>query len=115
MERAVLLCTGLVILPVHLPAEKMRAEPAATTNTGPQSPVPPSVAAPQLFESVPAGDTGRILSRAQEDERQRILDALGACAGNQSRAAKMLGIPRRTFVGKLDLYRIPRPKKDLEE
>jgi transcriptional regulator of acetoin/glycerol metabolism len=44
-------------------------------------------------------------------ERDRIVEALAACAGNQSRAAKMLGIPRRTFVTKLDAYRIPRPKK----
>jgi len=44
-------------------------------------------------------------------ERDRIINALAACAGNQSRAAKMLGIPRRTFVSKLDAYKIPRPKK----
>ena len=44
-------------------------------------------------------------------ERDRIITALAACAGNQSRAAKMLGIPRRTFVSKLDAYKIPRPKK----
>ena len=44
-------------------------------------------------------------------ERDRIITALNACAGNQSRAAEMLGMPRRTFVNKLDLYKIPRPKK----
>ena len=53
------------------------------------------------------------LTPAQSGERQRILDALAACAGNQSRAAKMLGMPRRTFVARLDQYKIPRPKKDL--
>ena len=47
----------------------------------------------------------------RRSERDRIVEALAACAGNQSRAAKMLGIPRRTFVSKLDAYRIPRPKK----
>ena len=51
------------------------------------------------------------LSRLQADDRQRILDALAACAGNQSRAAKLLGMPRRTFVARLDRYHIPRPKK----
>jgi transcriptional regulator of acetoin/glycerol metabolism len=50
-------------------------------------------------------------SGAARSERDRIIEALSACAGNQSRAAKMLGIPRRTFVSKLDAYRIPRPKK----
>ena len=44
-------------------------------------------------------------------ERDQIVEALAACAGNQSRAAKMLGIARRTFVTKLDAYKIPRPKK----
>jgi two-component system, NtrC family, response regulator AtoC len=45
------------------------------------------------------------------DERQRIVDALAASAGNQSRAARLLGMPRRTFVAKLDTYAIPRPQK----
>jgi two-component system, NtrC family, response regulator AtoC len=40
---------------------------------------------------------------------------LAACAGNQSRAAEMLGMPRRTFVNKLDAYDIPRPKKRRDE
>jgi two-component system response regulator AtoC len=96
MERAVLLCTGPIIEQEHLPMEKMGA---VTT------PVPPA----------PSGrsDSSPGLNPAQSDERQRIIDALAACAGNQSRAAKMLGIPRRTFVAKLDAYRVPRPKKEV--
>jgi len=31
--------------------------------------------------------------------------------GNQTRAAAALGMPRRTFVAKLDRYGIPRPQK----
>jgi two-component system response regulator AtoC len=108
MERAVLLCTGRVILPMHLPAEKMRSEPVVVA-AAPMA----AAAAPELPTS--PGDTGRSLSPTQENERQRIIDALSSCAGNQSRAAKVLNIPRRTFVAKLDLYRIPRPKKDLGE
>jgi two-component system, NtrC family, response regulator AtoC len=45
-------------------------------------------------------------------DRQRILDALAACSGNQTRAAALLEMPRRTFVSKLDRYGIPRPQKD---
>jgi DNA-binding NtrC family response regulator len=48
---------------------------------------------------------------SREDERQRIVDALAQCAGNQSRAAMLLGMPRRTFVAKLAMYAIPRPQK----
>ena len=51
--------------------------------------------------SAPAGDG---------DERRAILDALLRCAGNQSQAAKLLGISRRTLVTRLELYRIPRPR-----
>jgi transcriptional regulator with PAS, ATPase and Fis domain len=92
MERAVLLCTGTVIEPDHLPVDKM---------------VPGVPTAPGMIGDVQ-------LTRAQSDERQRIIEALASCAGNQSRAAKKLGIPRRTFVAKLDTYRVPRPKKGLE-
>jgi DNA-binding NtrC family response regulator len=48
---------------------------------------------------------------AAQTEKDKIMEALAACAGNQSRAAKMLNIPRRTFVSRLDAYKIPRPKK----
>jgi DNA-binding NtrC family response regulator len=44
-------------------------------------------------------------------ERARILDALEQCSGNQTRAAKLLGVSRATLVNKLALLRIPRPRK----
>jgi len=44
-------------------------------------------------------------------ERQRIVDALDACAGNQTRAAKLLGVSRATLVNKIGLHRIQRPRK----
>jgi DNA-binding NtrC family response regulator len=51
------------------------------------------------------------LSPSQTDERQRIVEALEACAGNQSRAAKRLGMGRSTLAVKLALYKIPRPRR----
>jgi DNA-binding NtrC family response regulator len=84
IERAVLLCEGPVLEPQHMPLERSLTE------------------SQKLMTSS---------SGAARSERDRIIEALSACAGNQSRAAKMLGIPRRTFVSKLDAYRIPRPKK----
>jgi transcriptional regulator with PAS, ATPase and Fis domain len=93
MERAVLLCTGPVIETDHLPMDKL-----AGSNPG----LPPATA-----EAAKA-------TTGTQDERQLIIDALAACAGNQSRAAKMLGMPRRTFVARLDEYKIPRPKKPVD-
>jgi transcriptional regulator with GAF, ATPase, and Fis domain len=46
-----------------------------------------------------------------EDERARIIRALEMCSGNQTRAAKLLHMPRRTLVAKLPRYNIPRPRK----
>jgi DNA-binding NtrC family response regulator len=93
MERAVLLCAGQFIDTEHLPMEKLAA---------------PSSSSSSNLTISEASQPG-----APPDERQRIIDALAACAGNQSRAAKMLGMPRRTFVARLDEYKIPRPKKDI--
>jgi two-component system, NtrC family, response regulator AtoC len=65
-----------------------------------------------LPEHLPAKITGTPgLSDAREPERRRILDALELCAGNQSRAAKVLGISRRTLVTRLDELDIARPRK----
>ena len=44
-------------------------------------------------------------------ERERIVDALARCHGNQTRAAELLGMPRRTLIKRLDQYGISRPRK----
>ena len=51
------------------------------------------------------------LSAADQAERDRILTALKEHAGNQTAAARALGIPRRTFVARLTRYGVPRPRK----
>jgi two-component system, NtrC family, response regulator AtoC len=68
---------------------------------------PPVVAA---VEPAAAGDTS-LPDELAEIERRRILDALETCAGNQSRAAVLLGMPRRTFVKRLTRYGIARPRR----
>jgi transcriptional regulator with PAS, ATPase and Fis domain len=102
MERAVLLCAGSVIETEHLPMDKLGSSPS-----NPGLPGVPGLPGLQVVASATTAPAG------PPDERQRIIDALTACAGNQSRAAKMLGMPRRTFVARLDQYRIPRPKKSV--
>jgi transcriptional regulator with GAF, ATPase, and Fis domain len=48
---------------------------------------------------------------AASDERGRIVAALERCAGNQTLAARELGISRRTLLNRLDALAIPRPRK----
>jgi DNA-binding NtrC family response regulator len=67
---------------------------------------------------VDAGDLFPRTRRAAEaaeggagDERARMIAALERCAGNQTRAAELMGMPRRTFVKRLGQYGIPRPKR----
>ena len=108
MERAVLLARGGEIGPRHVALTAMA--PAARkgrTSSSSSS----SVSAPPPASSAAASPAPPGLSPAEAAERQRIIDALEACAGNQTRAAKRLGISRATLVNKLALYRVPRPRK----
>ena len=81
IERAVLLCDGETISANDLPLDRMTARPVGAETDRP----------------------------AQDPERGRILQALRDCAGNQTRAAKLLGISRRTLLHRLDTYGIERP------
>jgi two-component system response regulator AtoC len=46
---------------------------------------------------------------------RRIRDALEKSAGNQTRAAKLLGVSRRTLLKRLDAMDVPRPRKRDDE
>ena len=68
-------------------------------------------------KTVPAGEPvgdGVAGARLREDlatfERQRIVEALDKCAGNQTKAAQLLGVSRRTLVSRLGEYNLPRPR-----
>jgi two-component system nitrogen regulation response regulator GlnG/two-component system response regulator HydG len=45
-------------------------------------------------------------------ERERIVNALDACGGNQRRAAELLGISRRTLVRRIADLGLPRPQDE---
>jgi DNA-binding NtrC family response regulator len=96
VERAVLLSAGGSIGPEHLALDAMNASPADA---------PAQAPAPQAGQ-VPAG-----LTPDQVDERQRIVTALGETRGNQTRAAKQLGISRRWLSTKMARYGIPRARE----
>ena len=97
INRAVLLSTGGVVHPEHLAVENEYAPGA-----GRRSPSPPGMPAPSGAPSTASDD---------DDERQRIIQALADCGGNQTRAAKQLGISRRTLSSRLNQLAIPRPRK----
>jgi two-component system, NtrC family, response regulator AtoC len=90
IERAVLLAERDVIEVEHLP---FAASPR------PVAPAPAATPTAGLSDELAAL------------ERDRILAAIEQCGGNQTRAAELLGMPRRTFINRLDQYGIPRPRK----
>jgi len=68
-------------------------------------------------KAVPAGEHvgdpvagARLRQDLATFERQRIVEALDKCAGNQTKAARLLGVSRRTLVSRLGAYNLPRPR-----
>jgi two-component system, NtrC family, response regulator AtoC len=57
-----------------------------------------------LLDDSPGGEP-------EPDERQRVVDALEAADGNQTRAAEILGVSRRTLINRIEEYALPRPRK----
>jgi transcriptional regulator with PAS, ATPase and Fis domain len=91
IERALLLCGTGPIRCEHLPAEKMKA---ILVPGGPPA---------------PSFTLGR---KGPDEEQQWILQGLERAGGNQTLAAKLLGISRRTLVNRLNEYKLQRPRKD---
>ncbi|MBL8741620.1 MAG: sigma-54-dependent Fis family transcriptional regulator, partial [Myxococcales bacterium] len=50
-------------------------------------------------------------SQVKDPEHRRVLDALAQTAGNQSAAAALLGISRRTLINRMLQFDIARPRK----
>jgi two-component system response regulator AtoC len=92
MEHAAALSDGPRIEPSDLPSDIARSHAIA-----------PPISTPAA--AVLRDDLAAI-------EKRRIVDALAACDGNQTRAAEMLGMPRRTLVTRIEQYGLPRPRKD---
>ncbi len=93
MERAVLMAGQELIQPQHVLLDPPASD---DDDTGPddltQVIVRPNVA-------------------PDASERQRLIATLDECGGNQTRAAKLLGISRRTLISRIEQWQLPRPKK----
>jgi two-component system response regulator AtoC len=95
------MCTDSTILPEHLPPSLLaavRADPAASAATAAVLDRPSDL--PAEMKSL---------------ERTRIIEALGRCDGNQSEAARQLGMPRRTLVSRLTALGLTRRRIPADE
>jgi DNA-binding NtrC family response regulator len=96
IHRALVLAEGLQILPEDLELRERDSRPTM----------------PILKQDPDEEDPDALRQRAEDAERKKILDALDSCAGNQTRAAQLLGITRRVLVRKLERFNLPRPRRD---
>jgi DNA-binding NtrC family response regulator len=111
VERAVTLASGTTITLEHMPSEIMGpVVPLPQPHVGP--PRSPRVALPppdDSFEATKSSIDG--LFRPGMTDRERVIAALEACEGNQTHAARVLGIARRTLIMRIEEYGLPRPRK----
>ena len=96
IDRAALLSAGPLIEPRDVGLDRVRGVGSGRAGDATKARAP-AVAA--ISDEQPAS------------ERQRIIGALEAHAGNQSRAAVALGVSRRTLIRKIAHWGLPRPRK----
>jgi two-component system, NtrC family, response regulator AtoC len=110
IERAVTLCTGTVIDVHHIPPPEagFGQPPAPDLPQRVTLPVPPQ---PHATPEATLGLHEAARRAGQVIERRRIAEAMERCGGNQTRAAQLLRISRRTLVARLTEYGFARPLK----
>ncbi|MBT8492074.1 MAG: sigma 54-interacting transcriptional regulator [Deltaproteobacteria bacterium] len=93
MERAVVLCEGAIDVN-HLP-DRLRDPSVQAIGSGAAVPIDPS----------------DMRGTIADVERQSIVAALEACDGNQTKAAKKLGISRRSLIYKMEKHGLKKPPR----
>jgi transcriptional regulator with PAS, ATPase and Fis domain len=106
VERAVVLCPE-----ADVDADQLAlAEAAPGESTAPASSRPPESLGPET-KPVTVPPAASLRDELQSLEKQRIADALARTGGNQSQAAKLLGMSRFTLMSRMEQYGIARPRK----
>ncbi|MBL9018064.1 MAG: sigma 54-interacting transcriptional regulator [Myxococcales bacterium] len=106
IERAVLLSSGGTVRPSHLALEQ-----SGRTSQRHLITVPVERISDPGIPNRPTRDSQSLANAVADLERERIIEVLNQCGGNQTRAARMLGISRNTLLARLDAYGFPRPRK----
>lgn len=107
VERAAILAAGAVVLPEHLPSSINGASINGASISGVGPSAGPGLAPERADSRSPTeagyGSAGTPVT-VEEAERIAIRRALEDTGGNRSRAAKLLGISRRTLLYRLKRY-----------
>jgi two-component system, NtrC family, response regulator AtoC len=106
IERGTLLAQGGAISKEHLQADPLSRPEASVIPIA-------TAAAPRIVElAMPALRGGSELRQElRELERERIVQAMSQAGGNQTLAARLLGISRRALITRLENFKLPRPRK----
>jgi two-component system, NtrC family, response regulator AtoC len=125
MERTALLCRSPEIrlqdlIDESAPAVEIRSRSATGIHSDASDPQSLANTADEVTAIVeppplsladdPARETARLAS-----QRARIMAALERCGGNQTRAARLLGISRATLLRRIASLDLPRPRKRNDE
>jgi DNA-binding NtrC family response regulator len=111
IERAVTLCTGPAIDVHHLPPPELSFGASLESTQRGTIPAPVDGGTLSGYDATSLGLHDAARRAAQAIERRRIAEAMDRCGGNQTRAAQLLRISRRTLVARLTEYGFARPLK----
>jgi DNA-binding NtrC family response regulator len=77
-----------------------------TLVTAGDGPVRPEHLPPSVLSAVEPAS-----AKTDAATRERVIEALAQCDGNQTRAAEILGVSRRTLINRMIEFGLPRPRK----